>query len=129
VGRCAYQLHYRDYGSTVGYEDLKTEPGIILRPLRLWTYQPVASAGFDQAVWLTGFYQITGWPDRPPVPISLFYTDHLAPLCGGLALIAAIDYQRRTGKGQCIDQSQVETGINYLAPVVLDYTVNKRSWR
>jgi benzylsuccinate CoA-transferase BbsF subunit len=83
--------------------------------------------GFGQVVTsFTGFYGITGWPDRPSVPISLFYTDHLSPLMGGLALMSAIDYQRRTGLGQCIDQSQVETGMNYLAPVILDYTANGR---
>ncbi len=83
--------------------------------------------GYGQTVTsLTGFYTITGWPDRPPVPISSFYTDHLSPLFGGLALIAAIDYQQRTGRGQCIDQSQIESGINYLSPLVLDYTVNGR---
>ena len=83
--------------------------------------------GFGQTVTsLTGFYSITGWPDRAPVPISNFYTDHLSPLFGGLALIAAIDYQQRTGRGQCIDQSQIESGINYLSPLVLDYTVNGR---
>jgi benzylsuccinate CoA-transferase BbsF subunit len=60
------------------------------------------------------------------VPVSSFYTDHLSPLFGGLALITAIDYQRRTGKGQCIDQSQIETGINFLAPLILDYSANKR---
>ncbi len=84
--------------------------------------------GYGQTVTsLTGFYTITGWPDRKSVPISSFYTDHLSPLFGGLALITAIDYQQRTGKGQCIDQSQIESGINYLSPLVLDYAVNKRT--
>jgi len=84
--------------------------------------------GYGQTVTsLTGFYTITGWSDRKSVPISSFYTDHLSPLFGGLALITAIDYQQRTGKGQCIDQSQIESGINYISPLVLDYTVNKRT--
>ncbi len=84
--------------------------------------------GYGQTVTsLTGFYTITGWPDRKSVPISSFYTDHLSPLFGGLALITAIDYQQRTGQGQCIDQSQIESGINYLSPLVLDYAVNQRT--
>ncbi len=114
----------------LGYDELKKiNPRIIMhRSCGYGHTGPMASQpGFGQVVTsYTGFYTITGWPDRPSVPISLFYTDHLSPLMGGLALIAAIDYQRRTGIGQCIDQSQVETGINYLAPVVLDYTVNGR---
>jgi benzylsuccinate CoA-transferase BbsF subunit len=84
--------------------------------------------GYGQTVTsLTGFYTIAGWPDRKSVPISSFYTDHLSPLFGGLALMTAIDYQQRTGQGQCIDQSQIESGINYISPLVLDYAVNKRT--
>lgn len=90
---------------------------------------PMAShPGFGQTVTaITGFYTIAGWPDRQSVPISSYYTDHLSPLFGGLALIAALDYQQRTGIGQCVDHSQVESGINYLTPLLLDYTVNSRS--
>jgi len=114
----------------LGYDELKKiNPRIIMyRSCGYGHTGPMASQpGYGQTVTsLTGFYNITGWPDRSSVPISSFYTDHLSPLFGGLALITAIDYQRRTGKGQCIDQSQVETGINYLAPVILDYTVNGR---
>jgi len=114
----------------LGYDELnKINPRIIMQRTCGYGHTgPMASQpGFGQTVTsLTGFYAITGWPDRRSVPISSFYTDHLSPLMGGLALISAIDYQRRTGKGQCIDQAQVETGINYLAPVVLDYTVNGR---
>ena len=84
--------------------------------------------GYGQTVTsLTGFYTIAGWPDRKSVPISSFYTDHLSPLFGGLALMTAIDYQQRTGQGQCIDQSQIESGINYISPLVLDYAVNRRT--
>jgi benzylsuccinate CoA-transferase BbsF subunit len=114
----------------LGYEDLKKiNPRLIMhRTCGYGHTGPMASQpGFGQTVTsLTGFYTITGWPDRKSVPISSFYTDHLSPLFGGLALITAIDYQQRTGQGQCIDQSQIESGINYLSPVVLDYTVNQR---
>jgi benzylsuccinate CoA-transferase BbsF subunit len=116
----------------LGYEELvKINPKLVMhRTCGYGHTGPMASQpGFGQTVTsLTGFYNITGWPDRDPVPISSFYTDHLAPLGGSLALISAINYMRRTGKGQCIDQAQVETGINFLAPVILEYTVNKRFW-
>jgi benzylsuccinate CoA-transferase BbsF subunit len=114
----------------LGYDEIKKiNPRIIMQRTCGYGHTgPMASQpGFGQTVTsATGFYTITGWPDRKAVPISSFYTDHLSPLFGGLALISAIDYQRRTGEGQCIDQSQIETGINYLAPLVLDYTVNGR---
>jgi benzylsuccinate CoA-transferase BbsF subunit len=114
----------------LGYEELsKLNPRLILhRSCGYGHTGPMASMpGYGQTVTsFTGFYTITGWPDRRSVPISSFYTDHLSPLFGGMALIIAIDYQQRTGKGQCIDQAQIESGINYLAPLALDYTVNKR---
>ena len=114
----------------LGYEELKkVNPRLIMhRTCGYGHTGPMAGMpGYGQTVTsYTGFYTITGWPDRNPVPISSYYTDHLSPLFGGLALITAIDYQQRTGEGQCIDQSQIETGINYLAPLVLDYTVNHR---
>ncbi|OGO30803.1 MAG: hypothetical protein A2Z29_03905 [Chloroflexi bacterium RBG_16_56_11] len=114
----------------LGYEDLhKINPRLIMHRTAGYGHTgPMASQpGFGQTVTsLTGFYTITGWPDRLSVPISSFYTDHLSPLFGGMALITAIDYQQRTGKGQCIDQAQIESGINYLSPLVLDYAANRR---
>ena len=72
-------------------------------------------------------YSLAGWPDRSPVPVSSYYSDQLSPLLSILGMVAALDYRRRTGKGQCIDQSQIESSLNYLAPLVLDYSANKRS--
>lgn len=114
----------------LGYEELKkVKPNIILFRSNgyghtgPWANQP----GFGQTVTsITGMHGITGWSDRPPVPISSFYTDHLSPLYGALTMVAALDHLRRTGEGQCIDLAQVEAGINYLTPVILDYTVNGR---
>jgi benzylsuccinate CoA-transferase BbsF subunit len=114
----------------LGYEDLKKiNPRLIMHRTCGYghTGSMASQPGYGQTVTsLTGFYTITGWPDRNSVPISSFYTDHLSPLFGGLALITAIDYQQRTGQGQCIDQSQIESGINYLSPLVLDYSANQR---
>jgi len=74
---------------------------------------------------LSGFNHITGWPDHAPVEIDS-YTDFIAPHFHALAILAALDYRQRTGKGQYIDVSQYEIGIQFLAPVILDYTVNQR---
>jgi benzylsuccinate CoA-transferase BbsF subunit len=74
---------------------------------------------------LTGFDHITGWPDREPVGLSVF-TDFIAPHFNLLTILAALDYRRRTGQGQYIDMSQYENGLHYMAPLILDYKVNKR---
>jgi benzylsuccinate CoA-transferase BbsF subunit len=43
-----------------------------------------------------------------------------------LAIMAALDYRRRTGRGQYIDHAQIEAGLNYMTPLILDYQVNNR---
>jgi len=74
---------------------------------------------------LSGFANILGYPDRQPGWLDA-YTDFIAPRYNIVALMAALEYRRRTGKGQYIDMSQYESGIHFLAPVVLDYEANKR---
>jgi benzylsuccinate CoA-transferase BbsF subunit len=74
---------------------------------------------------LCGFTELSGWPER--VPASPFaYTDFVCPPFNAMALIAALEYRRRTGKGQWIEQSQFETAVQFMAPLVMDYQVNKR---
>jgi benzylsuccinate CoA-transferase BbsF subunit len=43
-----------------------------------------------------------------------------------LAIMAALDYRRRTGQGQYIDHAQIEAGLNYMTPLILDYQANSR---
>ena len=74
---------------------------------------------------LSGFNYISGWPDRDPAWIAA-YTDNIAPCYNIIAIMAALDYRRRTGKGQFLDMSQNEAGVQFMAPLILDYAVNKR---
>jgi benzylsuccinate CoA-transferase BbsF subunit len=74
---------------------------------------------------LAGFSNILGWPDRSPGWMAA-YTDFIAPRYNIIAIMAALEYRRRTGKGQYLDMSQYEAGIQFMAPLVLDYAVNKR---
>jgi len=69
---------------------------------------------------------MVGYPDRPPVPPSTYYTDQLSPMYASLAIMAALDYRKRTGKGQYIDHAQIEAGLNYMTPLILDYQANGR---
>lgn len=75
---------------------------------------------------LSGLDNVTSWPDRPPAGLHGALTDHIAPLFNAISLMAAIDYRRRTGKGQYIDQSQHETVLHLIAPFILDWTTNHR---
>ena len=75
---------------------------------------------------LSGFSHLSGWPDGDPLILAGPYIDFIGVVYGTIALVAAIEYRRQTGKGQYIDVSQFETGIQFLAPALLDYTVNGR---
>ncbi len=74
---------------------------------------------------LSGFSNITGWPDRPPPDIGV-YTDFITPQYNVCLLIGALLYRKRTGKGMFIDTAQFETGLHFIAPLLLDYFVNGR---
>ncbi|MGH8010647.1 MAG: CaiB/BaiF CoA transferase family protein, partial [Candidatus Binatia bacterium] len=84
-------------------------------------------AGFGNlAAAISGFYNITGWPDRPPSGPFSAYTDYVAPRFNAAAILAALEYRRRTGQGQYIDVSQAEAALHFLGPAILDYTANGR---
>jgi crotonobetainyl-CoA:carnitine CoA-transferase CaiB-like acyl-CoA transferase len=84
-------------------------------------------AGFGNlAAAISGFYNLAGWPDRPPAGPFGAYTDTVAPRFAAAAILAALEYRRRTGQGQYIDQSQAESSLHFLGPALLDYTVNRR---
>jgi crotonobetainyl-CoA:carnitine CoA-transferase CaiB-like acyl-CoA transferase len=84
-------------------------------------------AGFgNMLAALSGFYHLTGYTDSGPMPIYGAYTDFVACRFAGFALLAALAYRQRTGKGQYIDLSQYEASLHFLTPVLLDYAINHR---
>ena len=103
----------------LGYEELKTiNPGLImLSSSNQGQTGPYASQiGFGyQLSSFVGFHNVTGWPDRDPCLIRTPYTDLPGARYGLISLLAALDYRRRTGKGQYIDLSQYEAGLQFLA--------------
>ena len=82
-------------------------------------------AGFGQlAGAMAGFYHITGWPDREPAGPYGAYSDFVNPPNAAAALVAALEFRRRTGKGQHLDLSQYECATHFLAPAIMDYLTN-----
>lgn len=76
---------------------------------------------------LSGFTHFTGFPGEiPSIPFGP-YIDFIGVGFGMVALSAALDYRRRTGKGQYIDIAQYEGGVHFIAPALLDYEVNGRT--
>ncbi len=72
----------------------------------------------------TGYNHLTGWPDGPPIGTGVAYTDFFVPHIAAVALVAALDYRRRTGKGQLVDFSQMEAALHGLGTAILDWTAN-----
>ena len=75
---------------------------------------------------MAGLNMISGFPDRPPAsPTPYSHPDvSCNPLQAAVAILAALRYRRRTGKGQRIELSQYESTICWTGPAVLQYTAN-----
>lgn len=75
----------------------------------------------------SGMLRLWAHPDDPyPVGSTAPIPDHFASKHAVLAVLAALDYRRRTGKGQFIDMSLVEVGANLIGACYLEHTVNGR---
>jgi benzylsuccinate CoA-transferase BbsF subunit len=73
---------------------------------------------------MSGFQYIVGWPDRPPLGPFGPYTDYVAPRLALVALLAALEERRRTGRGCYLDVSQVESGVWFLAPQIAAFAAD-----
>jgi len=97
----------------LGYQDIrKVKPDIIYTSntgygqFGPYSYKP----GYDtvgQA--LGGLMHITGYPDGPPTRTGNAMSDNISAWLGAFATVCALLYRNRTGKGQHIDISQVDT--------------------
>ena len=78
------------------------------------TYAPTIHA-------LAGLTHLTSVPGRQDIGIGFSYNDHCAGLHGAVAILAALEARRHTGRGQRIDLSQFEVGVNLAGPSLLRY--------
>ena len=112
------------------YETLrKRKPDLIMVSscMRGQTGPESAYTGFGlQGAGLAGLVGLTGWPDRLPSGPWGAYTDFISPRFSLAALAAALHHRDMTGEGQYIDQSQIESAMQFISPALLEYTVNGR---
>jgi benzylsuccinate CoA-transferase BbsF subunit len=73
---------------------------------------------------ISGFNHLTGWPDREAHGPHATITDSLSPRYVAAALAAALLQRKRTGRGQYIDVSQIETAVYSLSELVVRYSAN-----
>ena len=103
----------RSFG--LDYASLAPEhPGLIYASISGYgqTGPDASRGGFDLiAQGASGLMSVTGEPDRPPVKVGVPLTDLGAGLFALSAVLAALHYRSRTGRGQYIDTSLIEAGI------------------
>lgn len=114
----------------LGYEELrKVKPDIIMLSSsfggRTGPYRDFRGQGSVIAA-MQGLDELTGWPDREPVSPGVAFPDHYMPWMWAIVIIAALEYRRQTGKGQFIDGSSFEGGLDILDTAIADYIVNGR---
>ncbi len=108
----------------LGYEDCRR-----LRPDIVYLSMPMHGGdgphgqylGYGAAISaLSGLFASTGFPGRDPVGTGTNYPDHIPnPGQAAVGLLAALRHRRRSGEGQAIELSQVESTICAIGPLVL----------
>jgi len=114
----------------LGYGDLKRiKPDIIMvsSSLEGQTGPYALHRGYGMvSASMAGFFELTGWPDGEPIGPYSAYSDFVGWNFLLISILVALDYRSRTGKGQYIDQSHVESAAHFLSPAILDYNINGR---
>lgn len=77
-----------------------------------------------QGAALAGFNHLTGWPDRDAVGPYGTITDSLSPRYVAFLIATALYHRKRTGQGQYIDVSQIETAVYSLSEMMVRYSAS-----
>ncbi|HLT19927.1 MAG TPA: CoA transferase [Thermomicrobiales bacterium] len=103
----------------IGYERIaETNPGIIyLSVSGFGADGPVADRpGLDQIIQgFSGLMSVTGFEDGPPVRVGIPIADLVTGLFGAYGVLAALQARERTGKGQRVETSLLESMVGLLA--------------
>lgn len=74
---------------------------------------------------VTGISEMSGFPNRPPFGVGTNYPDYVInPGHTVTAMMAALRYRNRTGRGQCIELPQLESVVNTLGTAVVERLAN-----
>ncbi len=92
-------------------------------PLKSWV------AWGWQLLAYTGIMRLWGYPDSPMEShCKIAWPDRVGAVTMTLGVLAALEYQQRTGRGQFIEAGMLEAQGAMMGPAILDYTVNGRDW-
>jgi len=112
----------------LGYEDLrKVKQDIVMISMSGYgqTGPDSSFVSYGPAqVPLSGMSALTGYAGWSPMHVGLSYGDPNAGLHAAFAVLSALLYRERTGKGQYIDMSQWESTMAVLGEGIMAYTMN-----
>ena len=110
----------------------KINPGIVQAVMPGWGLTgPLKSwvAWGWQLLAYTGIMRLWGYPDSPmETRCKIAWPDRVGSVTMALGVLAALEYQARTGKGQFIEAGMLEAQGSMMGPAILDYTVNGNEW-
>ncbi len=113
----------------IGYENLRKEnPGLIYLALTSYGQNgPYAERpGFDPIIQgIIGHMYITGFKDAGPTKAGSSLTDYGSGLYGAIGILLALRHRDKTGQGQEIDISLLDTGVSFMEAVFAQYKVLK----
>ncbi|MDP2725415.1 MAG: CoA transferase, partial [Syntrophales bacterium] len=72
----------------------------------------------------SGITYLTSFSEDTPMGLGYAYSDVIAGLYAALAVLAALEYRDRKGKGQYIDISEYEAMCTLMGPAILDAYLN-----
>lgn len=115
------------------YESLRAvKPDVIMISLSgygqtgPWRDYTAYGMGLEPA---SGISSITGYRDSDPLRSGISFTDPYSGVAGAGAVLAALLYRRRTGRGQYIDLSEQEAALPVMGEALMDFVLNARSPR
>ena len=92
-------------------------------PLKSWV------AWGWQLLAYNGLMRLWGYSDSPMESrCKIAWPDRVGAVTMTLGVLAALEYQQRTGAGQFIEAAMLEAQGAMMGPAILDYTVNGREW-
>ena len=110
----------------------KINPGIVQAVMPGWGLSgPLKSwvAWGWQLLAYTGIMRLWGYPDSPmETRCKIAWPDRVGSVTMALSVLAALEYQARTGNGQFIEAGMLEAQGSMMGPAILDYTVNGNEW-
>ena len=109
----------------------KMKPDIVMLSMSGWgeegPYKGYAALG-SALDGFTGHHAMRGYPDTDPSTTpNVQHTDAAGSVAAVFAVLTALHYRRRTGRGQWIDMSQVESFLPHLGGAFMDYVMNGRT--